>query len=517
MPYCFNPFTGTFDLVGSGAAVTLTASQVAFGSSTNEVTSSEDFTYDSTTKKATIEGLLETVTCGDVSGASISLVDTGNGYSGESYTYNFKIYAYKSVGGTRVYSDTGFYISQYLNLGETYREFLFTITPVSGASGYVLVRSYDEGGTNPAADTYIYYKDITTATYQDGSYSYTNNGVEYNPTPTSLDFYDAPLVLNNDAPYTTKSFDLLEFGQGLKLQWQSANDYLAFFDENDALQTLRANISASTLTATTATLTSFSGAMTSGSIASAVTKPITATTFDGFQPVALSSLFNTNTQYAGNNSLNVNPSRKTITINSGATEIGAGVSGTMLSIIANTAYAAVAMRAGSAGGLHFFQIQDSSATVKAVFRDDGNALFGSTNYSNYGRATFIDGGFAGSPASGQLSTLAYYAQDDANVYGWGVGNRTYDINWQKVDVACQALNTGGGWIGTLEEKPIDIRVNKTQKAFEADSAASATKIGFYGATTITKPTVTGSRGGNAALASLCTALANLGLITNSTS
>ena len=404
-----------------------------------------------------------------------------------------------------------------MNLGETYREFLFTITPVSGASGYVLVRSYDEGGTNPAADTYIYYKDITTATYQDGSYSYTNNGVEYNPTPTSLDFYDAPLVLNNDAPYTTKSFDLLEFGQGLKLQWQSANDYLAFFDENDALQTLRANISASTLTATTATLTSFSGAMTSGSIASAVTKPITATTFDGFQPVALSSLFNTNTQYAGNNSLNVNPSRKTITINSGATEIGAGVSGTMLSIIANTAYAAVAMRAGSAGGLHFFQIQDSSATVKAVFRDDGNALFGSTNYSNYGRATFIDGGFAGSPASGQLSTLAYYAQDDANVYGWGVGNRTYDINWQKVDVACQALNTGGGWIGTLEEKPIDIRVNKTQKAFEADSAASATKIGFYGATTITKPTVTGSRGGNAALASLCTALANLGLITNSTS
>ncbi|MEU5608461.1 hypothetical protein AB0H03_06835 [Streptomyces sparsogenes] len=41
-------------------------------------------------------------------------------------------------------------------------------------------------------------------------------------------------------------------------------------------------------------------------------------------------------------------------------------------------------------------------------------------------------------------------------------------------------------------------------------------LGFYGATAASKPTVTGSRGGNAALASLLTALATLGLITDST-
>lgn len=41
-----------------------------------------------------------------------------------------------------------------------------------------------------------------------------------------------------------------------------------------------------------------------------------------------------------------------------------------------------------------------------------------------------------------------------------------------------------------------------------------TTLGFYGATAVTKPAVTGSRGGNAALASLLTALASLGLITN---
>lgn len=41
--------------------------------------------------------------------------------------------------------------------------------------------------------------------------------------------------------------------------------------------------------------------------------------------------------------------------------------------------------------------------------------------------------------------------------------------------------------------------------------------GFFGATPTTKPTVTGSRGGNAALASLLSALATLGLITDSSS
>jgi hypothetical protein len=48
-------------------------------------------------------------------------------------------------------------------------------------------------------------------------------------------------------------------------------------------------------------------------------------------------------------------------------------------------------------------------------------------------------------------------------------------------------------------------------------AANNTGIGFYGTTPIAKPTASGSRGGNAALASLLTQLANLGLITDGTS
>lgn len=44
---------------------------------------------------------------------------------------------------------------------------------------------------------------------------------------------------------------------------------------------------------------------------------------------------------------------------------------------------------------------------------------------------------------------------------------------------------------------------------------SGSNVGFYGTAAAAKPTVTGSRGGNAALASLLTALAGLGLLTDS--
>lgn len=49
------------------------------------------------------------------------------------------------------------------------------------------------------------------------------------------------------------------------------------------------------------------------------------------------------------------------------------------------------------------------------------------------------------------------------------------------------------------------------------AVTSTNSLGFHNSTPIAKPTVSGSRGGNAALDSLLTALANYGLITNSTS
>ena len=53
-------------------------------------------------------------------------------------------------------------------------------------------------------------------------------------------------------------------------------------------------------------------------------------------------------------------------------------------------------------------------------------------------------------------------------------------------------------------------------AVAKDFAHRGSYVGFYNATPVTKQTVSGSKGGNAALASLLSALAALGLITNST-
>lgn len=55
-----------------------------------------------------------------------------------------------------------------------------------------------------------------------------------------------------------------------------------------------------------------------------------------------------------------------------------------------------------------------------------------------------------------------------------------------------------------------------REVMRGEGTGSAAAIGFLGASAIARPTVTGSRGGNAALASLLTALASLGLITDST-
>lgn len=54
-------------------------------------------------------------------------------------------------------------------------------------------------------------------------------------------------------------------------------------------------------------------------------------------------------------------------------------------------------------------------------------------------------------------------------------------------------------------------------ALRLEGSGSAAMIGFLGASAVARPTVTGSRAGNAALASALTALANLGLITDSSS
>lgn len=76
-----------------------------------------------------------------------------------------------------------------------------------------------------------------------------------------------------------------------------------------------------------------------------------------------------------------------------------------------------------------------------------------------------------------------------------------------------AANTGANCFGgTITSSPFEFRTNNTARLIF--SAAGA--IGFFGSAGTTKPTVSGSKGANAALTSLMTALSGLGLVTDTT-
>lgn len=105
-------------------------------------------------------------------------------------------------------------------------------------------------------------------------------------------------------------------------------------------------------------------------------------------------------------------------------------------------------------------------------------------------STATDG--ASTPANGNVNITAFtYESIDFSFFGVNVGGAEI-IQAQRTGTGEATIHIGGAMVPGM-------------------------KLGFLGAAGVTRPTVTGSRGGNAALASLLTALANLGLITNSTS
>jgi hypothetical protein len=101
----------------------------------------------------------------------------------------------------------------------------------------------------------------------------------------------------------------------------------------------------------------------------------------------------------------------------------------------------------------------------------------------------------------------------ASVASINWGNReTYDtsavrsIDWDDRELV--SVNNVGliNWSGS---SPVTSVIN-------VSDSSSVMKLGFYGATAAVKQTVTGSKGANAALTSLLSKLATLGLITDST-
>ena len=98
-----------------------------------------------------------------------------------------------------------------------------------------------------------------------------------------------------------------------------------------------------------------------------------------------------------------------------------------------------------------------------------------------------------------------------NTYTSGTNHEVAVLDWQTTTNTLRIGSDIGSGGGTARA------MNLITGGVTRIALGAAGELGFFGATAIAKPEVTGSRGGNAALESLLTGLANLGLITNSSS
>lgn len=146
----------------------------------------------------------------------------------------------------------------------------------------------------------------------------------------------------------------------------------------------------------------------------------------------------------------------------------------------------------SAGGE--VRLADSAGTAQLTAKTGGVHV---TNYVDFGTDPATTGGLR-VPHGANMVGRNNVKSADVSLLDWGItatddlylGDASYDAIVRGTTVALD----GGG----------STRVK-----------ADSTGLGFFGATPVAKPTITGSRGGNAALASALTAGANLGLWTDS--
>lgn len=171
----------------------------------------------------------------------------------------------------------------------------------------------------------------------------------------------------------------------------------------------------------------------------------------------------------------------------------------------------------------------NTATGVVLQVDANNKLaFGDTNFAGVQFGSSLDvqvsvgsgwqaagRSYGGANADASGVTAEWRGNSPASPRG---GLRVYAGRFTGSDIGARLVGLNGS--GT--EKPY-LHLNSEGDAFSLHTSGAerirgnATGLGFFNAPPVAKPTVTGSRGGNAALDSLLTALANLGLVTNSTS
>jgi len=142
----------------------------------------------------------------------------------------------------------------------------------------------------------------------------------------------------------------------------------------------------------------------------------------------------------------------------------------------------------------------------------------SSSVFNVNHGNFQVCGAAGNYIGGESCCSYISSYGDVNTYGevtvfHSVGNDVANVHIRSsnAEICIDAISGTSGGGKVVIKGSCGVNICTTDICFDAFN------IGFFNGTTpIAKPTVTGSKGGNAALASLITALANLGLITDST-
>lgn len=136
------------------------------------------------------------------------------------------------------------------------------------------------------------------------------------------------------------------------------------------------------------------------------------------------------------------------------------------------------------------QVTGLATALAALLPLGGGTMTGTTN------ATLADAGTTAEASLISGDTFDRFRRYADGKQEWGSGSAARDTNLYRD--AANSLRTDDALTIALALRHL------------------GSTLGFYGATAAAKPTVTGSRGGNAALASLLTALSTLGLITDST-
>lgn len=184
------------------------------------------------------------------------------------------------------------------------------------------------------------------------------------------------------------------------------------------------------------------------------------------------------------------------------------------------------IKTGAVGGLHF-SLRDT--TLAGNFNPVTIGAIAMSEIVNCFAGSVTDTIVVGATRS-IIENCIFYALNDNSTYYHHlnvVGNAYNEINQTNArrDVICGTERFVQGSAADLTagnpQDFVNFLFGTGQQQFWCQNVKNLSlgpaAIGFYGTSPQTKQTITGSRGGNAALASLLTALAALGLITDSTS